>query len=258
MFKCEREKEILDILKQTEYATVEYLSKKMCISPSSIRRDLSSMEAQGLVLRSYGGVQITDSVNSIVSFSMRSHKNIREKKRIALTAATLVKEGDVIFADGSSSSYFLLSELVSIKDITIITNSIDGLYFLTQFGVKAISTGGMISTENHSVLINHFADSVISSIQADIAFFSAQGIATDGTIYDCYLSEIPLRKLMMEHAKTTAFLCDSNKLGKTAAWKQCHINDVDYIVSDTDLSFKFEGNIPTSKFLSPQANSNSK
>ena len=56
MFKCEREKEILDILKQTEYATVEYLSKKMCISPSSIRRDLSSMEAQGLVLRSYGGV----------------------------------------------------------------------------------------------------------------------------------------------------------------------------------------------------------
>ena len=100
MFKCEREKEILDILKQTEYATVEYLSKKMCISPSSIRRDLSSMEAQGLVLRSYGGVQITDSVNSIVSFSMRSHKNIREKKRIAQTAATLVKEGDVIFADG--------------------------------------------------------------------------------------------------------------------------------------------------------------
>ena len=79
MFKCEREKEILDILKQTGYATVEYLSQKMCISPSSIRRDLSSMEAQGLVLRSYGGVQITDSVNSIFSFSMRSHKTYVKK-----------------------------------------------------------------------------------------------------------------------------------------------------------------------------------
>ena len=39
MYKCEREKEILDLLSENEYATVDYLARKMNISPSSIRRD---------------------------------------------------------------------------------------------------------------------------------------------------------------------------------------------------------------------------
>ena len=39
MYKCEREDEIMALLSENEYATVEFLSRKMNISPSSIRRD---------------------------------------------------------------------------------------------------------------------------------------------------------------------------------------------------------------------------
>ena len=40
MYSSEREREILDLLSQHDYATVEFLASKVHISPSSIRRDL--------------------------------------------------------------------------------------------------------------------------------------------------------------------------------------------------------------------------
>ena len=83
MYKCEREKEILDLLGENEYATVEYLARKMNISPSSIRRDLKNLEDRGLVNRSYGGVKIAEASGKHIPFSLRSHENSPQKKQIA-------------------------------------------------------------------------------------------------------------------------------------------------------------------------------
>lgn len=58
MYKCEREQEILLVLKECHYVTVEFLAQKLHISASSIRRDLKQMENHGLVKRSYGGVEL--------------------------------------------------------------------------------------------------------------------------------------------------------------------------------------------------------
>lgn len=56
MYSSEREREILDLLSQHDYATVEFLASKVHISPSSIRRDLKRLELKGLITRSYGGI----------------------------------------------------------------------------------------------------------------------------------------------------------------------------------------------------------
>ena len=68
MYKCEREDEIMALLADTEYATVEYLVKKINISASSIRRDLKNLEERGLVVRSYGGVKLAESTGKHVPF----------------------------------------------------------------------------------------------------------------------------------------------------------------------------------------------
>ena len=83
MYKCEREDEILSLLSDTEYATVEYLSRKMNISPSSIRRDLKNLEERGLVQRSYGGVKITQTSGRHIPFSLRSSE-MRVPKSISI------------------------------------------------------------------------------------------------------------------------------------------------------------------------------
>ncbi len=45
MSNLKRESEILSILKEKSYATVDYLAKNIHTSPSSIRRDLTNLDA---------------------------------------------------------------------------------------------------------------------------------------------------------------------------------------------------------------------
>ena len=60
MYQQERMDQIMKILKENHYVTVDYLVKEIRYSPASIRRDLTLLEKQGLVTRSYGGVTYKD------------------------------------------------------------------------------------------------------------------------------------------------------------------------------------------------------
>lgn len=96
---------------------------------------------------------------------------------MAQAAATLIKEGNVIFIDGSSTAFFLIEEIVNIKGITVVTNSIEGLYYLSQFGVRVVSTGGVVSSGNNAVLVDSIASSVDRACESGYCFlFNAVGV----------------------------------------------------------------------------------
>ena len=240
MYKCEREDEILALLSETGYATVEYLSAKMNISASSIRRDLKNLEERGLVKRSYGGVKIAESGGSRIPFDLRSHENSAQKKQIAKAALSLIGEGDTIFLDGSSSACFVAELLPSVGGVTVITNGLYALGRLSEYDVKAYSTGGMSSPENRGVLVGGYTQDFLRRMRADVAVISVQAVAADGNLYDCYAEEVAVRNLMLAGAKKKILLCDSSKLGKTSTFWQGNAKDFDYVVSDTDLRRFFE------------------
>ena len=251
MYKNEREQEILLHLREYTYLTVEYLSKKMNVSASSIRRDLADMESRGLVKRSYGGVELNSGGNRTVPFSMRIHENASEKRQIAELAAGLLHSGDVVFLDGSSSAYFVARELVKIKRITVVTNSIESMAFFTDYDIKAYCTGGASLSENRSALVNEIALQTADRFFADVFFFSAQALLPDGRIFDCYEAEIPLRRRMMQNSAKTVFLCDRTKLSRRSPYYQGNVEEVDFICSDGPLSDYFEKKPSRPTLLSP-------
>ena len=239
MYKNERENEIISYLNSFSYVTVEFLSKKMNVSASSIRRDLSALEARGIVKRSYGGVELISEGGRNIPFSMRMHENATAKKKIAEAAVSFVRPGDVVFIDGSSSAFFVAKELVKVKDITVITNSIESLCFFMDYDIKAFCTGGTMHRDNRATLVNDHAENMVANFYADFTFFSAQAMSIDGKIYDCYSSEVPLRNKMMENSTKKVFLCDSAKLGRHSTYFQCNVSDVDLVISDSELDGYF-------------------
>ena len=100
-----RNAEILKLLQTKEYMRVEELANVLSVSPSSVRRTLTELEDKGLIKRTHGGANIIDANNLTPSFTYRTHQNVFEKKIIALKAIKLIKEGDVIFIDASTSAY---------------------------------------------------------------------------------------------------------------------------------------------------------
>lgn len=240
MYRGERENEIIQELKQCGYATVEHLAEKIHISPSSIRRDLADLERRGQVKRSYGGAELTDPVGKTIPFRFRSHKNVSLKRSIAKKAAELVQNGDTIFLDGSSSSFFLAEELTAVKGILVVTNSIDITSMLTQYRTRVICTGGIVSDDNRAVLVDDIAERTLRTIHSDLAFFSTQSLDTDGTVTDCYAREVRLRSVMIEQAARSVLLLDSTKLGRKSTFRQCHISDLSHIVCDKPLDRFFD------------------
>lgn len=249
MFRHERVNEILDILSENRYVSVDYLSKKLHISPSSIRRDLSAMEERGLVRRSYGGVELNVSNNMTVPYMMRMQENKREKKRIAISVAKMIKEGNVLLVDASTTVQYLLQEITNMRGITIITNSVQALHYLSAYQIKVISTGGTISYENRSVLTGDTVMRTLDTIRADFALFSAQGLDVDGTFYDCYQDEIDITRKMIDRANCRILLCDSSKLGKTSTFVKGTLDHVDFIACDKDLHNLYAEKFPHLRFV---------
>ena len=234
MLKNEREREILSVLKESDgFSTVKELCARLYASESSIRRDLTTLEKRGVVRRTHGGAELVTNISSSIAFSQRAHHNIDAKKIIAKKAAALVKEGDVIFLDQSSSAFYLASELSSSKAITVVTNNIEIISLLSSTDVKTLSSGGMLSPDNRSCLIGRDAHYIFESIYADIAFFSTKSLSLDGIISDCARDEVLVRDRMLKNAAKRVFLCDSEKFGTRSAYTQCTLSDVDYLVSET-------------------------
>ena len=249
MYKCEREDEIMSLLSDSEYATVEYLAKKMNISPSSIRRDLKNLEERGLVVRSYGGVKPVRPGGKHIPFSLRSHANSTQKKKIAKAALGLVNAGDVVLLDGSTSAYFVAELLATVSGVTVITNNIDALSCLSGYDVKTYCTGGVISPENKSVLVGGYTRDFLQQIHADVAFFSVQAVCPDGNFYDCYAEEVAVRNVMLVNARRRVLLCDGSKLENTSTFYQAHTDDIEHVISDTDLSTFFTDPTPEKYIL---------
>jgi DeoR family glycerol-3-phosphate regulon repressor len=249
MYKCEREDEILTLLNETEYATVDYLAKKMSISSSSIRRDLKNLEERGLVTRSYGGVKIADASGKCIPFSLRSHENSPQKKQIARAASSLVEVGNVVFLDASSSAYFTAELLPAIGGVTVITNSVDIMSTLSRYDIKAYCTGGIISADNRAALVGGYAQEFLRNIRADVAFFSVQAVSADGSFYDCYPEEVALRNVMIQNARRRVLLCDSSKWNRTSTFYQGNVRDIEYVVSDRDLNEFFTDPTPEKYIL---------
>ena len=233
MYNKEREQEILSILKTANgFVSVAQLCEALFASESSVRRDLKALEQKGLVKRSYGGATPTSNYSNIVTFNHRTRQNADAKREIAKKAVDLVKDGDVIFLDQSSTAFYLAAELVGRSSLTVVTNNIEIMMLLSNSAVRVISSGGALSNENRNCLIGGDAVKTFQDIFADTVFFSVKAVDDDGQVTDCSREEIDVRNSMLKNASKKVLLCDSSKFGIRSRFKQCELGDIDILITE--------------------------
>ncbi len=251
MYNNDRENEILETIKANGYVSVKDLARQLSISESSIRRDLSVLLSKGLISRKHGGAEAIDSVTRNIPYSHRYLLGKNEKKKIAQIAATLVKEGDVVFLDASSTTIYLAREIARISGITVITNGIETARELCNYSVKVISTGGLMYNEDRVMLVGSMALDTVRSIHADIAFVSSQAMSHDGVATCVYQEANDVRRAMIENADKSVYLCLESKIGKIAPYRLATLDSIDYLVCETDVPNGLTDKFPNVKFLHP-------
>ena len=251
MINSQRQNEIMEILLDEGYMTVHELAKRLHTSESSIRRDLSRLEERGLVQRSYGGAEPITADSPNVSFKMRMHADQQKKKRIAAIALGLIQKGNVVFLDCGSTVQYLVELLPSVKGITVATNGVEALHFLSQHHVRTISTGGTVNPDNSAALIGERVSEFWRGARADVCFFSAQALDGEGNIFDNQEAELASIRAMLPSSALKVFLCDSSKIGKCATFMLGTLRDVNIVICDKDISTKYKKKFPGVTFLHP-------
>ncbi len=242
MYQQERMDKIMKILKENHYVTVDFLVSEIKYSPASIRRDLTLLEKQGLITRSYGGVTYKDA--NISPFRFRQHSMKSAKNAIAQKAATLVKNGDFVFIDGSSTTQYMGHFLTDKKGITVLTCNMLLADFLSEHGINTYCTGGQI-VEYPGILGGSYMLDTLSKFNIDIAFFSSTAFSSKGQIISLGESGLLNHQSLRKNSKKLAYLCGSDKFDTNGKFVSLTLNDIDYFISDKNLPESLKQNYKT-------------
>ena len=232
----DRQNEILRVVEQEKRISVKKLAKILYVSEPTIRRDLNTLAASGLLKKIHGGAEIISSApDKKIPLVTRMNEQNDAKLKMAQKAVTLIHDGDIILLDASTSASYIIPLLTKFKDIIVITSGAESIVELGKLNIRCYSTGGQLLNDCFS-FIGEEAKRMVSTINADIVFFSCRGLSSDGKLTDISIEEDQLRQTMMKQAKKKVFLCDDSKLGNTYFHNLCSISDIDVIISNADVS----------------------
>ncbi|MBR3643109.1 MAG: DeoR/GlpR transcriptional regulator, partial [Parasporobacterium sp.] len=132
MLAIERRNKILSLLQTDKKVVVSELSESFRVSEETIRRDLERMEKEGYCTKTYGGAIIKEDSAVELPFTVRKNTNVAGKQQIAKLIAIMIRDGDQIMLDASSTAVFVAQNIKKKKNITVITNSIEVLFELSD------------------------------------------------------------------------------------------------------------------------------
>ena len=234
MLQYDRHRRILDYLQSNHTAKIGTLASALYTSEATIRRDIATLEAEGLVERVYGGVILPQFKNEVVPPSLRDSANSAAKEAIAEEAAVLIHDGDTVIFDSSSTVRRICRHIKRRKNLKIITNNLRICQELQDTDITVYCTGGEFFPMRNCFL-GPLAEKFIAGINADSLFFSCKGLSDAGFLTDVSEDEISIRTVMLRQANQHFFLCDSSKLHSSYTFSLCHAMEITKILCNTAL-----------------------
>lgn len=234
----DRENSILEYLSQNRETTIDELCAKLFVSAPTVRRDLKALAEAGKIIRTHGGAFLNNLPWESTPQELREKEYVAEKDIIAKKCLDLIKDGDTIMIDASSTGLQLIKLLNAKSSIIVITNSTKASFASAKTGVKIFVSGGETSKTSFGY-IGTFAEEFVRKFNADICFFSVTALTPDGKLTDNSIAENQISKTMIECSKKSVLLLNSQKIGAPHLNTLCTLNDIDLVVSEKDLSDKF-------------------
>lgn len=232
MLAIERRKEILMKLQAERRVVVSELSQLYNVSEETIRRDLEKLVNDGVAIKSYGGAVINENSNLDLPFNIRKNRNVVGKQKIAEQIAGLVKDGDSIMLDASSTAVYIAKALKEKKNLTVITNSIEIIIELLGMPEWNVFSTGGLTREGSFALVGPQTDKMLRSFHVDLAIISCKGVGMDKSFTDSDELHANNKLTMLESAGTRILAVDSSKLGNTAFTAIGTLDDITTVVTD--------------------------
>jgi len=233
-----RQARLMDMLGRSGFLSVAEAAERLGVSAMTIRRDLETLEARGVLTRTHGGaiaiqgmrLEVFDAVEPV--FEQRRRRQSGAKSKIATAAAALIGPNETIALDVGTSVLALAKELVGRSDLKFLTNNLPAAMTLSGGPSPVYLLGGQLRAPEMSVIGTAATDQA-RSYYVDRAFIGASGVMESG-LYDYSLEDSDVKRVFIERARQVIVLCDSSKFDHRAMARVCALNQVHMVVTESE------------------------
>jgi len=233
MLNITRQQKIYSLLKSRGSASVSELQELFGVSEMTIRRDLKTLDDEGIITRVHGGAAIS-SLSVETSFSDRVVVNRELKCEIAKIAVSEIEQNDSVFIDGSTTCSELADILPENMNITVCTNSLEAIIKLRRKnGISILSLGGDLAGDGNTfdgLMTSEAAEKIV----IDKCFISGASFAEKGA-FNAGMVGTAVKKIMLENSRRGYLLADSTKYKGRGMIELCKWSDIDVFICDSLL-----------------------
>lgn len=215
--------------------TISELSNELQVSEATVRRDLETLEKQGVIRRVYGGAELLRKRHTEPLYEEKASLHAPEKAKIAETAVKFIQEGDTIFLDGGSTVLEMARRLPSLRDLTVVTNSLMAAAELMEKNFHLILVGGAFRSLSRT-LVGPLTSKILESLTISKAFLGTIGLEAERGISTTDPNEAYTKELVMKRSDKVFLLADSSKFGVSSFVFSGDTADIDVLVTDSALS----------------------
>lgn len=238
MLASHRREKILELLKEDGSAKVASLAGIFKVTEVTIRQDLDKLEKEGLIVKEHGGAYLKEVQTQVRSFSLGHQENLDKKALIARKCLEFIESGDTIILDSGSTTTEIAKLLKGYKNLTVITNALNiALLLGAEPGIEVIVTGGEFKPPTLSLTGQKAAD-FFKGLNVQKLFLATAGISLKSGLTYPSISDLVVKKAMIDASDITYLVADSTKMGKSALASLGALSLIDYIITDPDIEEK--------------------
>lgn len=211
--------EALVTLLRSGVDAVETLAERAGVSPSTVRRDLTRLQREGRIARTYGGALVHDVFHER-SFGESARLHAEAKAAIALAAAELVPAGSSVFLDAGTTCLALARILADRGPLTVVTRGLEAALLLARAPeLRVIIIGGQVQSLSHGVA-GALAEVALARLAFDVAFLGADTLDADRGLGEPTVEETYVKELVAGRSGQVVLLADSSKFvpANAPAW----------------------------------------
>jgi DeoR/GlpR family transcriptional regulator of sugar metabolism len=228
----ERRQAIRELVQAEGRATVADLSERFGVSEVTIRVDLQALADQGLLIRTHGGAIPVGYGLQELSLVKRRQQQVSQKARIARAGADLVRDGEAVFLDSSSTTLAMVDAIKPRRDLTVVTNSLVVAQELLGLpNLTVVMPGGTLHHDTVS-LIDADGLALLEGYNIAKGFFGAHGLTLEDGLTDVSEAEAHVKQSLVRMCRQVICVLDSTKWGRAGVASFAEIADANTVITD--------------------------
>ena len=180
----QRQQQILELVNRHGSASVRQLSEAFYLHEATVRRDLNALARAGQITRVHGGAAAMEGLKAEIPLYVRETAFREVKRELARKAAGMVKDGNTIFIDSSSTATMMTPFLENRRNLRIVTDGAQTSLQLSRLKDAQIFCVGGCLGGNSLSYVGPIALQNLSLFHFDYAFFSCRGVSLKNGLTD--------------------------------------------------------------------------